>query len=54
MADIAEPNAEQIAAWDEWVEERPPVVRDICRKIKPWKLYKLKSTGPALHVLLVQ
>ncbi len=31
--------------WDEWVAERPPVVREICLKYPFDRLYRIKSSG---------
>lgn len=45
MANIYEPSAEEITEWNEWVESRPDKVRGILHKIKPWELYRMKSTG---------
>lgn len=52
MANWFEPKPEQIAAWEEWVETRPPAVRDAIRKhaIAPWKLYRLMSSGHRVFV----
>lgn len=32
-------------AWDEWVESRPPVVQDLCRRYPPDRLYRIKDSG---------
>lgn len=45
MARVLEPTAEQEAGWKEWVESRPPGVREIAARFEPWCLYRLKSTG---------
>jgi hypothetical protein len=45
MARLIEPSAEQEAAWKEWVETRPPGVREVAERFEPWSLYRLKSTG---------
>src|SRR5215475_536539 len=45
MANWLEPTPAQESAWDEWVAARSPVARDICRKLKPWTLYRMKDTG---------
>jgi hypothetical protein len=49
MTRFMEPTAEQEAIWDEWVADRPPVVRAILEKIDPWALYRLKSTDQIVH-----
>jgi hypothetical protein len=33
------------AEWEKWVKTRPPVVRAVCEKLPPDRLYRLKSTG---------
>lgn len=31
--------------WDNWVNSRPPVVAEMARKLPPFTLYRMKSTG---------
>ena len=45
MARIIEPSKEMLAAWNEWVAERPESVRIVAEKFDPWTLYKLKDSG---------
>lgn len=45
MACVVEPTDEMEAEYRRWVESRPPVVRAIAERLRPWKLYRLKSTG---------
>ena len=40
-----EPAVEQIAAWQQWVAERPEHVRVIATRFDPWTLYRLTTTG---------
>ena len=32
-------------AWDRWVAERPAVIQEMCRRLPPNRLYRLKSSG---------
>ncbi len=48
MAKINEMNQPQ---WDQWVESRPPVVRDLCRRLPPDRLYRMKSTGQRVTII---
>lgn len=32
-------------AWNEWLESRPPAIRDLACRFPPNKLYRLKSSG---------
>lgn len=32
-------------AWNEWVKTRPDVVRAVCERLPPDRLYRMKSTG---------
>jgi len=41
MAFYFDPAPEQIAGWNEFVESRPPAVREVARRFSPWKLYRL-------------
>lgn len=45
MARYVEPTQEQLAGWEQWVSERPPVIQEMAKKFDPWSLYKMKSTG---------
>src|ERR1700677_782676 len=47
MANIVDPTPEQEQDWDTWVSERPAAVRETLQRydLKPWKLYRLKSSG---------
>lgn len=47
MANVEDPTPERQRQWDVWVRERPPAVREVLEKggVKPWKLYRLKSSG---------
>ena len=45
VAKVGEMTAEQEAAWQKWVEDRPEPVRTIARRLRPDTLYRLKTTG---------
>jgi len=45
MANIFEPTEQQKTQWEDWVKNRPDVIRKIAEKFYPWKLYKLKTSG---------
>jgi len=38
-------DAENEADLQEWLQGRPQIIRDISARLKPWKLYRMKSTG---------
>lgn len=40
-----EPTDDQRAMWDAWVAERPDAVRTVAERVKPWALYRMRSTG---------
>lgn len=48
---IRELTPEQEAAWTEWVESRPPVIRDVARRFKPNHLYRLETTGQRVELV---
>ena len=31
--------------WNDWIDSKPRVIQDLCRKYPPDKLYRLKTTG---------
>ena len=33
------------AAWNEWVATRPQVVQELCHRLPPDRLYRMKSSG---------
>lgn len=45
MADRYTPTEEQRAGYEEWCASRPPHVAEVARRLPPWKLYRMKSTG---------
>jgi hypothetical protein len=54
MADFTDPpQGERLKAWEEWLASRPDAVRAVLERIKPWKLYRLKTTGHRVVVSCV-
>lgn len=53
MADLVEVTPEMEAAYAKWVEERPPVVKEIAARTRPWKLYRMKSTGQRVTIAAI-
>lgn len=51
MANIFEPTGNQIKAYLGWVATRPAAVAAIAANFKPWKLYRMKSSGLRVQVL---
>jgi hypothetical protein len=39
------------AAWQEWLDERPPHVRVVAEKFNPWDMYRLTTTGQRVRIL---
>ncbi len=48
-----DPTDEQIAAWDEWIAERPPEISEVAHhyRLDPWTMYRLKTTGQRCQLL---
>ncbi len=53
MARFYDPTPEEVTAWNEWVAERPPAIRDVAQRFDPWSLYRLKSSGHRVTVYSV-
>jgi hypothetical protein len=55
MANLMVMTPEEEAAgekrWQEWLEDRPQVIKDLGARFKPWKLYRLNSTKHRVTVL---
>ncbi len=47
---IKEPTTEMEQDWAAWVAERPPTVRAVAERIRPWTLYRMKSSGHRVTV----
>jgi len=45
MARHYQPTAENLAAWELWVDSRPPIIKELARRFPPWELFRLKSSG---------
>lgn len=55
MARHTTPTADQVAAWEAWVADRPPTIRDVIAKhrLDPWTLYRLTSTNQRVFLISV-
>ena len=42
---IDEPTDAEKALYLQWVEERPESVREVCRRLVPWRIWKIKETS---------
>jgi len=51
MARIHEPTPEQLAEWQAWVDERPPVVKELAERFPPWDLWLLKASNHKVVVV---
>jgi hypothetical protein len=47
----AEDEATLEASWVQWLASRPQVIKDLGARFKPWKLYRMKSTGHRVFCL---
>lgn len=47
---MSEPTKEQLAAWEEWLADRPPVIQDLARRFPPWAWFRLKDEPARLYV----
>lgn len=45
---IIEINQEE---WEKWVSTRPKVIQDMCKKLPPGRLYKMKGTGQKVTIV---
>lgn len=46
------PSAEERAALDEWLEDRPQVIQEMARKYPPWHCYRHPPSGPHGHYVI--
>ena len=44
MAELYVMSDEQKHLWTDWVAERPPIIKDLCARFLPNRLYHLKTT----------
>lgn len=45
------PTETEASNWREWVESRPPQIRELAERFDPWTLYRLKTTDQRVTVL---
>ena len=50
MAILQEFTPKEAKAWAKWVKGRPALVRDLCERFPPNRLYLLKSTGQRVTI----
>jgi len=50
LPELSAPTGENLAEWNKWVEERPPVVADLARRVPPWQYYDMPETGQVVTV----
>jgi hypothetical protein len=48
MAKIAELDTD---GWEEWISTRPPVVQELCRRLPPDRLYRMKPHGQRVTIV---
>lgn len=46
-----DPTPEELAEWEQWLNERPTRVAEVARRLLPWKLFRMKSTGQRVLVM---
>jgi hypothetical protein len=51
MAKVFEFDDEGLARWNAWVASRPPVIQEMCRRLPPNLLYRLKSSDHRVTLL---
>lgn len=49
MAKVVEWTPEQRAAWDEWLSDRPQVIKDLAEKYPPYNLYRMGNHRVTLY-----
>lgn len=45
MVKIYEPDQEEIAEYEGWIESRPEPIKSIAKRFRPWILYTLRDTN---------
>jgi hypothetical protein len=48
MTDLTQ---EQMAQWESWLAGRPADVVELARRLPPWTLYRIKSTGQVAQIV---
>ena len=51
VANLFDPNKEQLTEWAKWLSSRPQSVRRVAEMLPPWKLYLLRSSRHKVSVL---
>lgn len=46
-----EPDEDHLKEWGEFVESRPPHVREVARRFFPWELYLLKTSNHRVELI---
>ena len=47
---LHDPTSAELAEWEEWCDSRPSPIAEVARRLPPWKLYRLKSTGQRVTI----
>ena len=42
MANVIEPTEEKLQEIEEWLKDRPEIIKNLCKQFPPYKLYSLK------------
>ena len=51
MAAIFEFTPEETVKWNQWISEKPPMIRDMAERFPPNRLYRLKGTDQRVTLL---
>src|SRR5262245_36004869 len=53
MADVKyQPSPEDLLAFDLWLEDRPPQIREAAKRCPPWNCYRLRGQSPRGHYII--
>ena len=44
MARIIEPTPEMLVEWQQWLDKKPEVIKQLAARFDPWTLYRMKDT----------
>lgn len=47
---MSEPTAEKLAAWNEWLADRPECIREVATRLPPWNDYRIVTTGQRARI----
>ena len=50
MKTLFDLSPEEIKEWEQWVEGRPPKIKETALRLPPWFLYTLKETGQRVTI----